>query len=246
MASYKSVLSFGERVRTQLPRLDGFVANAGVELDEFQRAEGLEQTLTVNTMSTLMQAISILPKLKQTSLEHGVQTTLSIVGSSVHGVSPDSQLDVPSNEDGFEALSDPKTAKMGTRYMISKTILHQLFNELAARVASSAATEKHQVVVNIVNPGWCGSEIRRHKPLAWHQKMMFFLIGRTGEQGSRTMVHAVVAGKETHGRYLSECQIKPQSTFVCSERGRKIQKKFWDDAMSRIRESDLHAAGIAR
>jgi hypothetical protein len=32
--------------------------------------------------------------------------------------------------------------------------------------------------------------------------------GRTAEMGSRTLLHGAVAGKEAHGKYLSECEIK--------------------------------------
>lgn len=33
------------------------------------------------------------------------------------------------------------------------------------------------------------------------------LLGRTAEDGSRTLLHAVVAGKETHGLFLDSCEI---------------------------------------
>jgi hypothetical protein len=34
------------------------------------------------------------------------------------------------------------------------------------------------------------------------------LLGRTVEMGSRTILHAAVAGKESHGCYLGACEIK--------------------------------------
>jgi hypothetical protein len=37
---------------------------------------------------------------------------------------------------------------------------------------------------------------------------MRFFFARTAEMGSRTLLHAAVAGKETHGKYLSECEIR--------------------------------------
>lgn len=43
--NYSSVVAFSKRV-LQLPRLDGFLANAGVEHAEFGLSEGLERTLT--------------------------------------------------------------------------------------------------------------------------------------------------------------------------------------------------------
>jgi hypothetical protein len=37
---------------------------------------------------------------------------------------------------------------------------------------------------------------------------MRFFFARTAEMGSRTLLYAAVAGKETHGKYLSECEIR--------------------------------------
>ena len=59
-------------------------------------------------------------------------------------------------------------------------------------------------------------------------------MGWTAEKGSRAYVHAIVAGKESHGKYLSECQVKQESQFVRSERGRHIQEKVWKDLVSRF------------
>lgn len=54
LSKYSSAIAFGERVRTQLPRLDAFIANAGVETQELVLAESLEMTLTVTVVSTFM------------------------------------------------------------------------------------------------------------------------------------------------------------------------------------------------
>jgi retinol dehydrogenase-12 len=96
LASYQSVLAFGARVRTQLPRIDAFIANTGMELQEFKIAEGLVMHLTVHVVSTFLSAINILPKLQQTSMYH-------IFG-------PDEEFDagLPEDVDMFEVPSDPK------------------------------------------------------------------------------------------------------------------------------------------
>lgn len=46
LSSYESVLNFASRVRTELPRLDASIANAGVELQTYREAEDLEIHLT--------------------------------------------------------------------------------------------------------------------------------------------------------------------------------------------------------
>jgi NAD(P)-dependent dehydrogenase (short-subunit alcohol dehydrogenase family) len=65
------------------------------------------------------------------------------------------------------------------------------------------------VVVNLVCPGLCKTDLSRNAPLAFkksiaakHEKF-----GRTAEEGSRTLLHGAVAGKESHGSYLDSCKI---------------------------------------
>jgi NAD(P)-dependent dehydrogenase (short-subunit alcohol dehydrogenase family) len=63
------------------------------------------------------------------------------------------------------------------------------------------------VVVNLVCPGLCKTEIIRNAP-AEVQKGVASQItqfGRTAEDGSRTLLHAALAGRETHGSFLQSC-----------------------------------------
>ncbi|KAK5740398.1 hypothetical protein LTR17_004661 [Elasticomyces elasticus] len=91
---YDSVIAFSRRVRSQLSRLEGFIANAGIELTKFELSEGLERTLTINLVSTYLLAIAILPKLQDTAIANTVDTRLTIVGSIIHLFAPVAQLDV--------------------------------------------------------------------------------------------------------------------------------------------------------
>jgi retinol dehydrogenase-12 len=230
--SYQSVLAFTERVRTQLPRLDGFIANAGVELKSFELSEGLERSLTINVVSTMLMVIGVLPKLKETA-STGSQANMTIIGSMVHLGAPDEQLRIPENRDMFEALSDPDTADMESRYSLSKLVLHQCFNGLADSVTPSKKS-KNQVVVNLVHPGWCSTDLFRSRQVPLPERIMFALTGRTAEQGGRSLVYGVVQGNETNGRYISECQVKPQSSYVRSAEGLETRKRLWGDLVKRI------------
>lgn len=66
------------------------------------------------------------------------------------------------------------------------------------------------VVINLVNPGLCVTELVRN--VSWKVRLriiiMRMLVGRTAEVGSRTLLHGAVAGMGSHGKYLSCCQIK--------------------------------------
>lgn len=239
------MLAFGKRVRMTLPRLDAFIANAGVEMVEFETAEGVETTLTVNVISTMLLNIAVLPKLRETSTKHGTTTVITTVGSSVHIFGATDSLVSPAKQEGedtFDLLSDPATADVGgpdvsmsPRYTLSKAILHAVLPHLAMR--ASRPDREEQVVVNCVNPGWCASDISRHKtPPGLMQKLSFALVGRTVEQGSRTLVHGILAGKETNGQYLSECRETLESDFLRSEKGLEVGERLWRELLARIKK----------
>ncbi|TKA45683.1 hypothetical protein B0A55_13000, partial [Friedmanniomyces simplex] len=99
---------------------------------------------------------------------------------------------------------------MAQRYNLSKLMVHQLFVELVRH--TPAQTGKHRVIINLVNPGWCGTELSRNKEAAAFERASFQMIGWTSEKGSRTLVDAVCAGPETHGAYLLQRQPTPQGS----------------------------------
>jgi hypothetical protein len=83
------------------------------------------------------------------------------------------------------------------------------------------------VTVNLVNPGWCHSELMRDmsNPVVGLLKRV---VCRTTEVGSRTLVHAGLQGPETHGRYLSDCKVGLRSDRVrslanCVDVGRVVR-----------------------
>ena len=232
-SNFKSVLAFGSRLNS-LPCLDGFIANAGIETVEFEMSEGYENSLMVNVISTALLAVMALPKLKETAKVIGAHTNLVIVGSMQHVFAPSKQLLVPENKSICEALSKPETADMMGRYELTK-LMDQLWErELAERLAASSKGGKIEVVVNCVNPGWCATELLRYYDKGRIVGFIFSLIGRTAEVGSRTLVHALTSGEETHGQYLSECQVKTEGEFVRSQEGNRVQKRLWKELAEKI------------
>jgi retinol dehydrogenase-12 len=228
-----------------------------VEPVVYTSAEDLEMTLTVNVVATMLLNIIVLPKLRATSAEHANPTTLTTVGSSVHIFgSTENLLDNPKNnakdnsKDIFASLSDPATtdlggpdAKMSPQYALSKTLLHAVLPHLAAKASRPA--QKEQVIVNWVNPGWCASEISRHKNAQTRgTRITFAMIGRTAEQGSRELVNGILVGKESHGQYMSECVVKPQSAFLRGEKGARFGERVWRDLMARIEGISPETASI--
>lgn len=93
-----------------------------------------------------------------------------------------------------------------SRYGISKLLLHFSVRHLAALAPPS----KTGVILNVTDPGPCHSGLFRYTT-EWKTKtiltVMYSLIARTAEQGSRALLHGFVAGENSHGKFLQHCKI---------------------------------------
>ncbi|KAJ5473792.1 hypothetical protein N7475_003358 [Penicillium sp. IBT 31633x] len=223
LSSYDSVLAFGDRV-SKLPRLDIAVLNAAIATTTFDTAEGYERTITVNVINTLLLGLLILPTLRATRKENPLHTPrLSFVVSEVHAwvTFPEWKEDEP-----MKVVSDPAKAKMDQRYPLSKLLEVLLVQELAGRVRGS------EVIVNMVNPGLCHSQLGREAGISL--KLLKLAIARTTEVGSRTLVAGATAGLESHGAYMTDgsAQNSELSQFVRSDEGRQAREKLWAELSS--------------
>ena len=220
LSSYSSVLAFGDRI-AKLPRLDAAILNAAVATRNFDLAEGHERTITVNVISTLLLGLLILPTLKATRKAiPSSHPHLTFVVSEVHA-----WVEFPEwkEENTFKVLSDPSRAKMAERYPLSKLLEVLLVQELAGRVRGS------EVIVNMLNPGLCHSELGREA--GWQLWLLKQALARSTEVGSRTLVASILAGLESHGAYMSDGVVEniSLSPFVRSEDGAKARAKVWDE-----------------
>lgn len=220
LSSYDSVLAFGDRI-ANLPRLDVAILNAALATQKFDLAQGYERTLTVNVINTVLLGLLVLPRLKATRQEvPSAQPRLSFVVSEVHAWANTSEL---KGGKLFQSLSDPSTAKMRRRYPMSKLLEVLLVQELAGRIHES------EVVVTMVNPGFCHSQLTRES--GWPVTLLKILLARSTELGSRTLVAGASTGLEGHGAYMTDGHVANTalSSFVRSERGRQTRAKLWDE-----------------
>ncbi|KAK0344211.1 hypothetical protein LTR33_018931, partial [Friedmanniomyces endolithicus] len=126
----------------------------------------------------------------------------------------------------FTALNDPSKAKMMDRYNVSK-----LLEVFACReIARLHPVSDMRVTLNFLNPGLCHSELQRDVPSFLRPLVnIFMLLARTTEVGARTLVHAALAGPETHGKYLSDNRVRACANLVEGPEGGEVQRRVWGE-----------------
>lgn len=150
--SYASVIAFGERVKRELPRLDGLIANAAVMKTSFNVTEQDEETITTNVVSTTLLALLVYPMLKETAENFSTDTHLTFVGSELHEVARFKESTAPSGQI-FKSLANEQTTNIRDRYNTSKLMLIFVMQQLV-EMQPLASTKENGVVMNVVAPGY--------------------------------------------------------------------------------------------
>lgn len=227
LASYESVKSFSERALS-LPRLDVLLENAGIATSKYNLAEENEATITTNVVSTFLLALLLLPKLKETAKLHNTKPHLVIVSSEVHFLT---NLPERRQSSIFDALNDKQKARMTDRYNVSKLLEVFAVRQIVAEYCPDIS--KYPVVINLINPGFCHSGLMRETG-SWQFIIKWIMNARTTEVGGRTLVDAACKGPDSHGKYLSDCEIHDPAPFVMSAEGSKTQKRVWKELSEKL------------
>lgn len=202
MSSFQSVKNFAARVNAEIERLDIVLLNAGLWNRSYTASpDGWEETLQVNTLSTSLLAILLLPKLRSSS-SPGRPSHLSVVSSKlftrvkVDGLRAEGSL--------LEDLNDPQRFTGPQQYRISKLLMEFVLKTVALHAREENGSVP--VIINTVSPGFCASSLGRQYDRFYERWMMWLvykLFARTAEQGSRSLVCATYQGVESHGKCWS-------------------------------------------
>ncbi|KAJ6534665.1 hypothetical protein DFH09DRAFT_1043424 [Mycena vulgaris] len=242
MAEFGSVKRFAERANTTLKRLDGAVLNAGIHAGKWQTtADGWEKTLQVNVLSTGLLGILLLPLLQSTSRlppphTNALQTPphLTLTGSGalfLANFSEKSAMNV------IKALNDEAKSNFKDRYATSKLLDLFVVREIAA------LPQAEGVVVNVVDPGLCISELGRDIELKPAVLFILMRLGWTTAKGALNLLYAVLSPTPP-GAYISACEIRRPSSWSRSKDGISVQKKVWAEMLNIWREVAPEVAGI--
>lgn len=103
------------------------------------------------------------------------------------------------------SCGDKLANRLSLSYPLSK--LFEIF--VVRELAKLLPVSETGVVLNLVNPGLCKTELSRNAPPEFQKHLadMHAKFGRTAEVGSRTLLHGVVGGNNSHGSYLNDCEV---------------------------------------
>ncbi|KAJ7151326.1 hypothetical protein C8R43DRAFT_1096691 [Mycena crocata] len=229
MADFGSVKKFAERANSSLKRMDGAVLNAGINSWNWDSTpDGWEKMLQVNVLSTGLLGVLLLPLLQATSKLSSphINTAqappqLTITGSGGMFVAKFSEK---SAKNILQALNDETRGDIFDRYPVSKLL--NLF--LAREIAKLPRAEG--VVVNVVDPGLCSSDLGRDINL---NAGVAFLLNRLGwptEKGALNLLYAVLTPTQP-GAYISSCEVREPSSWSRSKEGVRVQEQLWAEML---------------
>lgn len=218
-SSYELIKDFASRA-AQLPRLDCLIQGAGIAVTKYTAFEHHESSIATNVIGLFLLSFLLLPKLKSSAKEHTTTPRLVVVASEVHAWTKFPEQNSPSI---FAALDDPATPSMAERYMTSKLLEVLVVREIAPRLTDSG------VVLNMLNPGLNKTALGGNE--SWVLVVMRSLLGRQVHVGARTYVSAAVAGRESHGRYMTDGKVDDGalSSFVRSKKGEEVGRRVWKE-----------------
>ncbi|EEU33522.1 uncharacterized protein NECHADRAFT_56536 [Fusarium vanettenii 77-13-4] len=209
VGNFDSVKRFATKVEEDLERVDGLINNAAAADGSWSIVEGMESSIAVNVVGTLLLTVLMMPYLRKGVKQFNCTPRVSFLTS---GLAWGRKSDWAKIDKNHGILTDVNNSAKWSMDGVNRQVryaLSKLLQILAIRrFVELAPVEETGVVVNFVNPGLCNTGLVRYYTL--YTKMITtvlrLIVGRSAEWGSRSLLFGMAAGRESHGRYLSYCE----------------------------------------
>ncbi|KAF9223414.1 short-chain dehydrogenase [Gyrodon lividus] len=253
LGSFENVRAFVDKFAAEGEgQLNVLVANAGVFCEDYtQTQDGWDLILQVNYLSTALLSLLLLPYLVNSSGTDS-PSRLVLVSSLGHHLGSSDLKKAETWSRLLETINDKQFGSRSllrnsvTRYDVSKLLEVIFIRELSARLPDSTP-----VVACTVDPGYCISNLFRGPESKWYVRTILsgakrVLFARSAEEGSRTLVHAAVAGEahSIHGRYLSSCQITEENDYLFTPEGKAFSIRLWAETIATLSKVDGRVSEI--
>ncbi|KAJ4318639.1 hypothetical protein N0V94_004344 [Neodidymelliopsis sp. IMI 364377] len=236
MMSYDSVVRFAERA-SQLEHLDIVILNAGLHRSSYHVGEqGWEEDLQVNTLSSVLLGVLLLPKLKQSKAYTGKVPVLQYVNSGLHRSAVVS-TEVRQEPSILEHYNKREHFKEVSQYKYSKVFLMYAANKLASEVSSE------EVIITSICPGAVNSDLGRdHFFPGFHivAGVVIFLLLKSPSQGADTILSGTTQGEAVHGRFWKDDQIEPVPLAVAGGEMKELGSRVWDEIVESLKKDVPH------
>lgn len=185
--------------------LDVVLLNAGLAPPRYEKAapgSRWEMAVQVNVLSTALMALLLVPLLRATAgRKPGTRPHLTFVSSIGHDMVKREWLDKHGGS-ALATVNDREGWDMSKSYCTVKLMGMAVMQAVTrATVADRGGMKGPEVIVNAVCPGMCKTDLGRNHGWVSKAMMIPFLayVGRSAEEGARSLVSATALGPESHG-----------------------------------------------
>ncbi|KAI1456126.1 NAD(P)-binding protein [Annulohypoxylon moriforme] len=243
MSEYSSVVAFAEevkKIRQGKGGIDTIVLNAGLSMTEPTLSkEGWDLNIQVNTLSTILLALLLLPWMKAERANRSAPAHLAVVGSGRH-LEPDIQewKKWASETSPLEYFSKPENwPGASMMYATTKLLAQYGVNELVKMALGSDGSP--EVIINTMCPGIVASDLSRDlrrlgMAVVFAVTIFMGIFAKSPSNGARTYLAACLTKESEHGKFIkfygSDASYQESAdAVITSEEGKKMQDLVWSE-----------------
>ncbi|KAF7368825.1 NAD(P)-binding protein [Mycena venus] len=248
LASFNSISEFATRIQQENISVDILVGNAAyMGLNYVQTQDGWETGLQVNCLGNFLLTLLLIPHFSRPSETVSIPRVIFLSSITHYFLSRIPEADAPNILAKLNDREHCSSSLMQQRYFVCKLLIVLFSRELALRIDADIGP-----TVVVVDPGYCSTGLYHEIAPTFFGRMLQvvtdFLLARTPEMGSRTIVHAAVHGqsKDVHGKYLDTQKVERESDYALSAEGVAVQRRLWDEIVDILKQVDSRVESIVR
>jgi NAD(P)-dependent dehydrogenase (short-subunit alcohol dehydrogenase family) len=238
MNSYDSILAFARKAN-ELDHLDVVILNAGLHRGEFEiKRNGWEEDLQVNSLSSALLAILLLPKLKASRHLSTKIPILEFVNSGGHQFAAVSK-EIQEQPNVLGCYNRSEQFSAWRQYSATKLFQMYAMTMLADEVSS------RDVIITSVCPGPVISDIGRDFTSRYPTISAFFmfilgyLFFHTPTVGANSILSGTTQGEALHGRFWKYDTIMPVAPTLKGEENKKLRSRVWKEMLQALEKDGL-------